>query len=313
MIRKASWFGNGTNMLSEFRQGIAANDNQSCHLIAESNGSTGAVIRENVWLGGTPIAQADSSGNIYAVHVDQVHNPQKMTDATPTIVWDRVQQPFGEQVSVTGTPTQNLRFPGQYADSENSSVYNLSRDYVTGIARYIESDPLGLAGTLNTQMNLYSYAAANPLSVIDPRGLIGAGVVGTISGEGGVGSGAGVTISGGRGAFYSPDQGFSTGNFSSAGAFSSGNGAKYPGSCSQTPQAYGAFAGAGGGLFFTNAPSVNELAGDFTTYNFNLGRGPFQFSVQYGYANGTGIVSITFGPGLGVSGSGFPTTTSIAK
>ena len=57
-------------------------------------------------------------------------------------------------------------FPGQsrtFADL----YYNRYRDYDTSTGRYIQADPIGLAGGANP----YSYAEANPLRYMDPDGL----------------------------------------------------------------------------------------------------------------------------------------------
>jgi RHS repeat-associated protein len=85
--------------------------------------------------------------------------------------WDQ-QEPFGvnpanENPSGLGAFDLPLRLPGQYFDKETNLHYNYSRDYDPGIGRYVENDPIGLDGGLNT----YAYAAGEPLSGFDPLGL----------------------------------------------------------------------------------------------------------------------------------------------
>ena len=60
----------------------------------------------------------------------------------------------------------NLRFPGQYYDVETAKHYNYFRDYSPSIGRYIQSDPIGLRGGLNT----YGYVKGEPLRFTDRKG-----------------------------------------------------------------------------------------------------------------------------------------------
>src|SRR3546814_9528208 len=94
--------------------------------------------------------------------------PQKLTDATQACGWDRVQDPFGRQVSLTAATgvANDLRFPGQLFDAETGFHYNYFRDYDPSTGRYIQSDPIGLQGGINT----YAYVGGNPITSIDREG-----------------------------------------------------------------------------------------------------------------------------------------------
>ena len=76
-------------------------------------------------------------------------------------LWDH--DPFGNGLP-TGRLTYNLRFPGQYYDQNAKLHYNYFRDYDPAKGRYIESDPIGLAGGVNT----YGYVGQNPVQWTDP-------------------------------------------------------------------------------------------------------------------------------------------------
>lgn len=90
------------------------------------------------------------------------------------MVWRWFSQPFGEgvvnsDVDADGrSVTFNLRFPGQYFDWDTKLHYNYFRNYDVTTGKYIESDPIGLEGGINT----YGYALQNPVKNSDFLGLI---------------------------------------------------------------------------------------------------------------------------------------------
>ncbi|MDD4930275.1 MAG: hypothetical protein PHP85_13495 [Gallionella sp.] len=109
----------------------------------------------------------------YYIHSDHLDTPRMITDTAGAVVWqwDNV-DPFGnnmadENPTGAGAFSFNLRFPGQYFDKETNTHYNINRDYDPATGRYIQSDPIGLAGGINT----YGYVNSNPLSYADPLGL----------------------------------------------------------------------------------------------------------------------------------------------
>ncbi len=138
---------------------------RSGHLLAESNGATGAAQTEYLWLDDMPLALV-TNGNLYFIHPDHLNTPQKATDAGQNLAWDVVLRPFGQTEQQTFPSLTNLRFPGQYFDVEDGLHQNWFRDYDPSIGRYVESDPIGIKGGVNT----YVYARSNPSNLIDSTG-----------------------------------------------------------------------------------------------------------------------------------------------
>jgi RHS repeat-associated protein len=145
------------------------------HLAGEYT-AAGALIQETVWLGDIPVATLRSNGSggviVYYVHADHLNTPRLVTDTSNNIRWRWDSDPFGttipnENPSGLGLLAYNLRFPGQQYDAVVGLHYNYFRDYDPAIGRYVESDPIGLAGGLNT----FAYVDNEPTGAIDLLGL----------------------------------------------------------------------------------------------------------------------------------------------
>jgi RHS repeat-associated protein len=139
------------------------------HLIAEAT-NTGTTTREYIWFDDMPLAAvADvdtASPNLYYVHTDHLDRPLKMTDGSQVVVWDAVYNPFGDVNSITGSASNNLRFPGQYFLIESGLHYNWHRHYDPTLGRYTQTDPLGFIDG----PSIYAYAKSAPSDNIDRNG-----------------------------------------------------------------------------------------------------------------------------------------------
>jgi RHS repeat-associated protein len=140
----------------------------------------GNVLEETIWFAGAPavvLKPSTQSGVtvplVYYVYADHMDTPRVITDSAGAIVWSWVDaDPFGmaqpsEAPAGGASFWFNMRFPGQYFDRETALHYNYYRDYDPQTGRYIQSDPIGLGGGINT----YAYVGGNPVTLTDSWGL----------------------------------------------------------------------------------------------------------------------------------------------
>ncbi|RMH87452.1 RHS repeat-associated core domain-containing protein, partial [Lysobacter pythonis] len=136
-----------------------------------------------IWLENYPIAVIDGSGaaaNIGYIEPDHLGTPRVIIDAKRNVAtwrWPLTGEAFGadapeEDPDGDGERYEfDLRFPGQRYDRHTGLHYNYFRDYEPQTGRYVQSDPIGLSGGINT----YAYVKGDPISFVDPLGLEGVG------------------------------------------------------------------------------------------------------------------------------------------
>ncbi len=135
-------------------------------LIAE--GSAADPLAQKYTYGPTgfsPMQMTNSAGTASLV-ADHLSAPRAaLIGSSP--VWENSYSPYGvDKGEYNNSFDLNIRLPGQYADNEKGSFYNRFRDYNPNIGRYIQSDPIGLLGGINT----YGYVYGSPINYTDSYG-----------------------------------------------------------------------------------------------------------------------------------------------
>ncbi|MFV0678190.1 RHS repeat-associated core domain-containing protein [Variovorax sp. tm] len=114
---------------------------------------------------------------------DHLGTPRELTDEQGCVIWSADYKAWGNTLRVEAVQAddgwepdtlppaqhaieQNLRFQGQYFDTETGLHYSRFRYYDPDVGRFVSQDPIGLEGA----HNLYMYAP-NPTGWIDPFGL----------------------------------------------------------------------------------------------------------------------------------------------
>ncbi|MFF7200028.1 DUF6531 domain-containing protein [Streptomyces sp. NPDC008141] len=120
---------------------------------------------------GDHVQQNEVDSRFFAIVTDLVGTPTELVDEQGGIAWHNRSTVWGltawNRDAAAYTP---LRFPGQYDDPETGLHYNVNRHYDPETARYVSSDPLGLAPAANPAAYV-----TNPYTWMDPEGLIAKG------------------------------------------------------------------------------------------------------------------------------------------
>ena len=117
----------------------------------------------------------------YRYHADTLGSIIAITDPNHTVVQRYTYDAYGNLTNTLNPDFQQpYAYTGREYDAESGLYYYRARYYDPKVGRFISSDPIGLAGGLNT----YAYVDNNPLNWIDPEGLAGSRSGGRSSGSG---------------------------------------------------------------------------------------------------------------------------------
>jgi RHS repeat-associated protein len=160
--------------------------------------AAGALLRRFVWgpmgvdeivaiIGVTGTAAARRRFQ----HADGLGSVVAATTPSGTLEAKFAYTPYGVADSNAGPP---WRFTGRRLDPDTGLYYLRARDYSPLLGRFLQPDPIGIAGGIN----LYAYVGNDPLNGTDPLGLLS--LEGTVRFVGGVaqaavGVGVGVATS----------------------------------------------------------------------------------------------------------------------
>ena len=137
-------------------------------LLAETEKSSSTIGTIYIYFDDEVVALVRNNA-VYQVLNDRLGRPEVIVDAAKEVVWRASHGAFGRSVAFVKPSfgAFNLGFPGQYYDEASDLWFNSHRYFDASIGRYIQSDPSGLDGGMNT----YAYANNNPTFFTDPQGL----------------------------------------------------------------------------------------------------------------------------------------------
>jgi len=97
---------------------------------------------------------------------DATNNTIALVDATGAITQEYIYEPFGKTFTSGSLENNRYQFTGRERESGDLYYYR-ARYYHTGLARFIQPDPLGLLAGIN----FYTYVENSPINFVDPTGL----------------------------------------------------------------------------------------------------------------------------------------------
>jgi RHS repeat-associated protein len=200
-------------------------------------------------------------GQTYRIISDHLGSVRLVVNSSTGTVAQRLDyDEYGVVINDSQPGFQPFAYAGGLYDVDTGLVRFGMRDYDASVGRWVQSDPIGLMGGLNT----YAYVGGNPINYIDPLGLanISIGLRGGIF-EGTVGAAGAVT--GGVDTNGNVCVQISTCARTGLGSSANIGGSASVGSgnfCEGETTTGGVFAGGGLGPFASGSTTTNPITGE---------------------------------------------------
>jgi RHS repeat-associated protein len=127
-----------------------------------------------LYAGGLHVATY-AAGATYFDHSDWLGTVRARSDVTGASTQTCSNLPFGDAQNCTGTDRATLHFTGKELDTESNLTHFLFRQLSTTQGRWLMPDPAGMAAANPADpqsWNRYTYVGNNPISGVDPLGLV---------------------------------------------------------------------------------------------------------------------------------------------
>jgi len=128
--------------------------------------SVGILPANAAFTSGTEGEQIGTTSYFYTLdHLDSI---REMTDGNGVVHARYDYDPYGRLTKISGNLDSDFAYAGYYNHSPSGLEATPNRFYSPDLGRWIRRDPIAEAGGIN----LYGYVLNNPLSRVDPLGLV---------------------------------------------------------------------------------------------------------------------------------------------
>jgi len=138
-------------------------------LLFEKEGTAGSA-RYFIYAEGYLVAMVTADNQTFFYHSDKTGNILFVTDGEGNVAASYSYDPFGLVIGRSQTTIRNdFTYGGAFGiiDEGDGLYFMQNRYYDAMTGRFIQRDPVGIAGSLN----LYRYCNNNPVATVDPDGL----------------------------------------------------------------------------------------------------------------------------------------------